>query len=54
MTSKKNPFVFGERPSHTHVVEDVTIVCNSPYCDHMDAHPLDQENQRAPWSKVSR
>jgi hypothetical protein len=48
----KEPYVFGTRPSHEHEVDGKKIVCNSPYCDHMDALPKDQENQRPPWANV--
>lgn len=53
-TTTKKPFVFGTRPSHIHRLGDEEIECNSAYCDFMDAHPLDQENQRPPWANVKR
>ena len=53
MTTKSS-FVFGTRPSHVHQVGDVKIECNSPYCELLDAHPLDQERQQPPWATVPR
>lgn len=47
-------FVFGDRPIHIHKLSDGELLCNSPYCEYLNAHPLDQEQQRPPWAHVTR